>query len=307
MLLQQAMASLQEHRNAFAPLKQLPNWSDQPGVGTPSGPSRTSFVPPEPLRPIEPGDSQITRRPYLHPRPRGDSQNPQRQQLPGVHELLSPSIRTGARSPGPGSWAPINNPSTWHDRLPHPSGGVVPGISVSRIGSTAVNSTPAPLYRHQMDMTVPEGHRQGNAPLPAATISQHPSLLPVLPLRQLELSSPVSHGRQEISGPGGDYFSSPSYQTMSSLPHDDARRESIYERRPSSALTGKTNASGGVLSLQIVGQRDIPGEGLCYVFKDGSTCPTIIDGEPVNPLWGTTKAGKARKRLAQACLYGYLK
>ncbi|KAF3054090.1 hypothetical protein E8E11_011495 [Didymella keratinophila] len=28
----------------------------------------------------------------------------------------------------------------------------------------------------------------------------------------------------------------------------------------------------------------------------------IIDGEPVNPSWGITKAGKPRKRLAQACL-----
>lgn len=82
--------------------------------------------------------------------------------------------------------------------------------------------------------------------------------------------------------------------------------EASMDRRPSLALPNKITAANSLFSLQIVGQRDIPGEGLCYVFKDGSTCPTIIDGEAVNPLWGTTKAGKARKRLAQACLYVFL-
>ncbi|KAF2852076.1 hypothetical protein T440DRAFT_393811 [Plenodomus tracheiphilus IPT5] len=51
-----------------------------------------------------------------------------------------------------------------------------------------------------------------------------------------------------------------------------------------------------------VGQRDMPGEGVCYVYEDGTYCRAIIDGEPVNPSWGITKAGKPRKRLAQACL-----
>ncbi|KAF2491982.1 hypothetical protein BU16DRAFT_574125 [Lophium mytilinum] len=55
-------------------------------------------------------------------------------------------------------------------------------------------------------------------------------------------------------------------------------------------------------STQCVGQREIPGEGLCYVYEDGSFCRVVIDGEPVNPSWGITKAGKPRKRLAQACL-----
>ncbi|KAJ4377378.1 hypothetical protein N0V83_000203 [Neocucurbitaria cava] len=37
-------------------------------------------------------------------------------------------------------------------------------------------------------------------------------------------------------------------------------------------------------------------------LMDGTYCRAIIDGEPVNPSWGITKAGKPRKRLAQACL-----
>jgi len=57
-----------------------------------------------------------------------------------------------------------------------------------------------------------------------------------------------------------------------------------------------------VRASRCVSQRDVPGEGICYVYEDGTYCRAIIDGEPVNPSWGITKAGKPRKRLAQACL-----
>lgn len=57
-----------------------------------------------------------------------------------------------------------------------------------------------------------------------------------------------------------------------------------------------------IRSSRCIGQREIPGEGLCYIYEDGTYCRVIIDGEPVNPSWGITKAGKPRKRLAQACL-----
>jgi hypothetical protein len=57
-----------------------------------------------------------------------------------------------------------------------------------------------------------------------------------------------------------------------------------------------------IRSSRCVGQREVPGEGLCYIYEDGTYCRAIIDGEPVNPSWGITKAGKPRKRLAQACL-----
>jgi hypothetical protein len=45
----------------------------------------------------------------------------------------------------------------------------------------------------------------------------------------------------------------------------------------------------------------IPGHGLCYVYEDGTTIQKTIDGDIVNPKWGTTKAGNPRKRLGQAC------
>jgi len=51
-----------------------------------------------------------------------------------------------------------------------------------------------------------------------------------------------------------------------------------------------------------LGLRHVPGQGQCHYYDDGTYCKTIIAGEPVNPAWGVTKAGKPRKRLAQACL-----
>lgn len=47
---------------------------------------------------------------------------------------------------------------------------------------------------------------------------------------------------------------------------------------------------------------EVPGEGLCYFYDDGTHCKTVIDGETVNAHWGVTKAGKPRKRLAIACM-----
>src|ERR1700722_5906529 len=43
-------------------------------------------------------------------------------------------------------------------------------------------------------------------------------------------------------------------------------------------------------------EEKLPGLGQCYIYDDGSHCPKQIDGEPVNPKWGLTKAGRPRKR-----------
>jgi hypothetical protein len=53
---------------------------------------------------------------------------------------------------------------------------------------------------------------------------------------------------------------------------------------------------------RFVRQADVPGEGTCYFYDDGTHCKTVIDGEVVNAHWGVTKAGKPRKRLAIACI-----
>ena len=52
---------------------------------------------------------------------------------------------------------------------------------------------------------------------------------------------------------------------------------------------------------RLVREDVVPGEGAVWVYEDGTTCPKVIDGDPVNAEWGVTKAGKPRKRLAIAC------
>ena len=54
-------------------------------------------------------------------------------------------------------------------------------------------------------------------------------------------------------------------------------------------------------SKNVVTEATIEGKGLCYVYDDGTVCQKVINGDMVNPKWGTTKAGKPRKRLGQAC------
>lgn len=78
------------------------------------------------------------------------------------------------------------------------------------------------------------------------------------------------------------------------------------ETPPSSNLS---NTSGDIrpqpahpLLPCVIDEQIVEGEGLCYIYSDGSYCPKLIDGEPVNANWGVTKAGKPRKRLAQACI-----
>lgn len=57
----------------------------------------------------------------------------------------------------------------------------------------------------------------------------------------------------------------------------------------------------GGQARHLIGEEPIPGKGICYIYDDGSICQKVIDGDTVNPKWGTTKAGKPRKRLGQAC------
>ena len=74
------------------------------------------------------------------------------------------------------------------------------------------------------------------------------------------------------------------------------------ERSAAQAPIGPRIWTGTHFLPRFVGESFVPGEGPCYFYDDGTHCKTVIDGEPVNPHWGVTKAGKPRKRLAVACL-----
>ncbi|KAI1328811.1 hypothetical protein F5Y16DRAFT_143410 [Xylariaceae sp. FL0255] len=74
------------------------------------------------------------------------------------------------------------------------------------------------------------------------------------------------------------------------------------ERTPVKDGLGPKIWTGTHFLPRFLRQAEVPGEGLCYFYDDGTHCKTVIDGEPVNAHWGVTKAGKPRKRLAIACL-----
>jgi hypothetical protein len=71
---------------------------------------------------------------------------------------------------------------------------------------------------------------------------------------------------------------------------------------PTKDVLGPKIWTGTQFLPRFVRQAEVPGEGLCYFYDDGTHCKTHIDGEAVNAHWGVTKAGKPRKRLAIACI-----
>jgi hypothetical protein len=101
----------------------------------------------------------------------------------------------------------------------------------------------------------------------------------------------------------------------SRLSHDLARPElqitpfllgtSIDETLHTEEWRGSPGADGSstMITSECIGERHISGKGIFYVLRDGTVCPTFIDGESTNPSWGTTKIGRSRKRLARVCLY----
>ena len=74
------------------------------------------------------------------------------------------------------------------------------------------------------------------------------------------------------------------------------------ESKPTKDGLGPKIWTGTHFLPRFVRAAELPGEGMCYFYDDGSHCKTVIDGEAVNAHWGVTKAGKPRKRLAIACV-----
>ncbi|KAI4732150.1 hypothetical protein E4T49_00150 [Aureobasidium sp. EXF-10728] len=282
----------------------MPSMQDRPSVFTSSRPlqwthddtsRRSSMVNTESLRPMEPANMTSAPRPYLPARI--NDPNQPRQQLPGLQELLSPSLRTGPPSYTP-NWPSVNNSqSSWSDGHGSSSSGQhrpPQGLSLP------ITPTPPPFHRLSLDVSTADRFSQPASNVALGARPSLPAPPPPPPLRRLsDFPSPHAPEPQSQATQGMDSMGPPQSQAASPY-HGDTEGDIARRLNATQGMLNAPPASN--YSLQCVGQRHIPGEGMCYVFKDGSTCPTIIDGEPVNPLWGTTKAGKARKRLAQACL-----
>lgn len=277
----------------------LVNMSRPPSLPSHSGPphSYASYsVPHAPhSRPeIVPPSQQIRSRDPIR------SQN-HAQQLPSLRTLLEPELLDKK----------LADP-------PLRSGGpqISQGTSASRYGS----SSPTLKRRHDFD-----GYSHGY-PEHNAIASQTPYL------HRQPLSTTNTDTQSAVSStPSSTFGNTPlglqRRESFAYPPHHDLAGKSFRPTpaAPESSVAGAAGPSQGfadelgepgrpvrrrldvtsrapVRSSRCIGQREMPGEGLCYIYEDGTYCRAIIDGEPVNPSWGITKAGKPRKRLAQACL-----
>jgi hypothetical protein len=287
-----------EHQYMPSSTDMLANMSRPPSIPSHPGPPHSSHsynsysAPHAPLsRPEIIAPSQ-----HIHPKGLSGNQN-HAQQLPSLRTLLEPELLE-KRSSDP----PLRASGAQYARG-----------SSTRYGS----SSPTLKRRHDFDGYA-HGHPEHNAivsqtpyrhhqPLSSTTTDTQPaaSAMPgsafgagQLQLQRHNSFAHHSHHDQAIKPfhPSSTTSDSATTITNQMTQEDLGDAERPVRRR----IDGSSRAP--VRSSRCIGQREVPGEGLCYVYEDGTYCRAIIDGEPVNPSWGITKAGKPRKRLAQACL-----
>lgn len=204
-------------------------------------------------------------------------QQTEQQQLPPVRHLLAPDTRL---------ITPL--PSSYHQ----PCG--TPKLKREN------HELPSSHHQHGADISsqVPPVVMQD---IPKTRSESSPQLLTrsLPPLSQVVTHSPgdVKH---YTSTPND--FSAWSFQHAQSSYHDAPYHDKDTGTDISSPESGANRPKASLVLPHVVDERYIEGEGICYVYADGSHVPKSIDGIPVNANWGVTKAGKPRKRLAQACL-----
>ena len=228
------------------------------------------------------------------------SKSVSQEQLPSVDQLLTPgSLSSVAPSPYA---QPTNTSSPTHSVPEQPS---------PRRG---------PISDHYVT-TYSQPVRSG---YPASSFNQHQYAPPSRDIMSIETCvsnvnsshyPSVNQNRTEYNHPSYPPHSNPSYQTYpsmqsSNLPSSHTQRYQIppnsHESGPSdtplSSQVSHTSSTTKKEPVRVIGEEMIPGEGLCYIYSNGSHLRKTIDGEIVNAQWGVTKAGKARKRLAVACM-----
>ena len=112
-------------------------------------------------------------------------------------------------------------------------------------------------------------------------------------------SSPTLKRRHEYDG----YFHGhPEHNAIASqTPYH--HRQPLSGTNATPSTSSSTPGSGfGVSRVDLQRRESFAHPSQHDLVGNGTYCRAIIDGEAVNPSWGITKAGKPRKRLAQACL-----
>lgn len=209
------------------------------------------------------------------PTPTGTSAPHQRsEQLPSVRQLLTPATTS-------------SSPPSLSQSLAPPA----PSIEHRDLSYLFRQHKPAPEAQLP-SVTSQDRTKSRSESLPQPQTGSLPPLSQVAPRE-------IKHHGATRSDPSTSLFQHSPY-TLHGSP--------CYEKAPSGELSSPESVSRSSRSTvstvlpHVVDERYIEGEGLCYIYADGSHCPKIIEGVPVNANWGITKAGKPRKRLAQACL-----
>ncbi|KAK5119829.1 hypothetical protein LTR85_007155 [Meristemomyces frigidus] len=139
--------------------------------------------------------------------------------------------------------------------------------------------------------------------LQTSPVARHPpQSLPVSPYTGYPEARDYGDVRPERQRQASNtsYLANSIASPYASGPEDTPYRNATvhYERMQNGALP----PGAPECQRKYLGVKDVNGEGSYHMYEGGFRIPTNVDGEPVNPAWGLTKANKPRKRLALACL-----
>ncbi|KAG6216010.1 hypothetical protein E4U46_001956 [Claviceps purpurea] len=210
-------------------------------------------------------------------------------QSPRERSGASPSIGRGSRSYFPSvSSPPVSQPRSTYDTRHDPQ---------SLIRSFSGHRSPKCLEQCRSRPDVHPGSESSKWPIypdTGYTLGSRDALFQPLddrPRTQLPIAKDL---QRDYPGPQRVH------STLSAPPTPDS--SAVSEGVPTKDGLGPKIWTGSHFLPRFVRATEVPGEGMCYFYDDGSHCKTVIDGEAVNAHWGVTKAGKPRKRLAIACI-----
>lgn len=220
--------------------------------------------------------------------------------LPSERQLLTPSSPSDSPSSTQASQARLKysaSPSITSAQLFSPVDGTVSETQVLPVhisqeftedtGLTAAATVTTEQVSHPISSLCEQYYSDVEGDGPTICIDfQNPLSQAARPFTPPEMDYPITHYHQ------GQLPYHPNLPSAESPPSSD----------PVSANDDSLPQPPHPLLPHVIDEQVIEGEGLCYLYSDGSYCPKTIDGEPVNASWGVTKAGKPRKRLAQACI-----
>ncbi|KAI1391213.1 uncharacterized protein F4822DRAFT_427063 [Hypoxylon trugodes] len=231
-------------------------------------------------------------RPVLSPLP--DRPSP-------LHSAHSPLDRPHSRSSSyfPNVSPPLSQPRSVYEPRVEPERPILPSVSSRFPGPLR---SPTHEFEHAHHATRVETTQTGRWPSHQDSRREYvfESRPPTPPFRSVPERVPLPPLNQRLG-----FEPSPTFKREARVPssHSPTLTSAVApEGAPVKDGLGPKIWTGTHFLPRFVKQAEVPGEGLCYFYDDGTHCKTVIDGEPVNAHWGVTKAGKPRKRLAIACL-----